>query len=702
MADLAKLVVRLELQSAQLLNELTKTNAKLQGFERRIKGFGSSVKVALAAFAGAVSFNKIITASAEAAKNFAQLENAVVNAGEAAGGRTARQFANVSEELQNVTTFSDDAIEGVQQLLLRFQSIRTDRFDEATKSVLDLSTALGTDAEAAAKLLGRALTDPEKGMAALAKAGVIFSEKQKKVIKDLVETGRTAEAQGLILDELAGKFGGAAEAARNNFSGALAGVKNAFDNLLEIDGGLPEATKQLNELSRILADPATRQSADTLFSAIVAGATKAATAIGMVVEGLRLAAGGEGSNELANIGIEIDRLLDLQNEYNAAINNRATNGFLGLSITAEEAAKKIGGVNDQIRELTKLQQEMFDNGGKRKPKPGPTGSGAELLPDIVVTDGLSESAEKARKALEAMGKALTESIQDPLERYNATLAENERLLAAGVITLETYARANATARAELNQISTGILEVNERFEELNPSIERTLLNFKKLNAESIEDAITPANDQSLKKLEESLKESSKKLSVFAEQASRNTQDIIADALTSGFDDGLDGMLKSFGQMLQQMAAQAIAADIAGAIFGEDGSGGGLLDKGMEWLKRLGGAGSGASSGAAASGSTGSNVGGWISTIASLFGSMDMGGRGAAGVPVAIGRGVQPELFVPDTAGEFYPKGTWGMGGGKTEINFAIAAPTGRVSLETQQQIAARTQQALAHAQRRNG
>jgi TP901 family phage tail tape measure protein len=44
------------------------------------------------------------------------------------------------------------------------------------------------------------------------------------------------------------------------------------------------------------------------------------------------------------------------------------------------------------------------------------------------------------------------------------------------------------------------------------------------------------------------------------------------------------------------------------------------------------------------------------------GERDIGGRGEAGMPYLIGRGAQPELFVPDTAGTFYPRGQYAMAG----------------------------------------
>lgn len=58
-----------------------------------------------------------------------------------------------------------------------------------------------------------------------------------------------------------------------------------------------------------------------------------------------------------------------------------------------------------------------------------------------------------------------------------------------------------------------------------------------------------------------------------------------------------------------------------------------------------------------------------------FQMRDSGGRGKAGQPYLIGTGAQPELFVPDSAGSFYPRGGGGMGGGRSvqvgNMNFYI-------------------------------
>lgn len=58
-----------------------------------------------------------------------------------------------------------------------------------------------------------------------------------------------------------------------------------------------------------------------------------------------------------------------------------------------------------------------------------------------------------------------------------------------------------------------------------------------------------------------VKETTDKMTVYAEQAGRNMQDAFADFLFDPFDKGLGGMLESFAKTLQQMSAQAVASNL---------------------------------------------------------------------------------------------------------------------------------------------
>lgn len=166
------------------------------------------------------------------------------------------------------------------------------------------------------------------------------------------------------------------------------------------------------------------------------------------------------------------------------------------------------------------------------------------------------------------------------------------------------------------------------------------------------------------------KEEVEKLNEYQIQAARNTQDIIAntfESLATGADVSAKSILQSFGQMIVQLAAQAAAANIAGKLFGEaatgvKGSGGGLVSAALGLLSR------------------------------------DSGGRGQRGRAYMIGRGAQPELFVPDTSGTFIPAGAAGGMQVTNNFNFSGDAPLSR---RTQLQVAAAASRGVERASRRN-
>lgn len=132
---------------------------------------------------------------------------------------TADQVDELATAISNKTGVDDDAIKSSENMLLTFTDVRNevgkgnDIFNQATSMVTDMSVALGQDGKNSAIQLGKALNDPIKGVSALSKVGVSFTEQQKAQIKTLVEHGDKLGAQKIILKELGREFGGAAAAA---------------------------------------------------------------------------------------------------------------------------------------------------------------------------------------------------------------------------------------------------------------------------------------------------------------------------------------------------------------------------------------------------------------------------------------------------------------------------------------------------------
>src|SRR6185312_3275001 len=192
----------------------------------------------------------------QAAAANAQL-NAVIKSTGGVAGVTSQHAQDLASSLGKVTMFDDQATEGAESMLLTFTNIGKGGgvFDMATKTALDMSQALGQDLKSSSIQLGKALNDPIRGITALQRVGVTFTQQQKDQIAAMVQAGNVAGAQKLILGELNREFGGSAEAAGKTLPGQLAIMGHAFDNAKEKIGGvfIPILTKILTAVQPLLS-----------------------------------------------------------------------------------------------------------------------------------------------------------------------------------------------------------------------------------------------------------------------------------------------------------------------------------------------------------------------------------------------------------------------------------------------------------------
>jgi hypothetical protein len=227
-----------------------------------VEGLGGSMKKLAAAATGLVAgvglvdfFRDTVTEARESAKVGALTTQVIKSTGGAAK-LTGQQIGDLATKISNLTGVDDEAVQGAENLLLTFTRIRNetgkgnDIFTQATKTVTDMSVALGEDMNAAAIQVGKALNDPIAGVTALRKVGVSFTADQQKQIKTLVEHNKTLDAQKIILKELNTEFGGAAAAASTPAQKAAV----AWGNLKEQIGGLflPVIDKVASTLSNTL------------------------------------------------------------------------------------------------------------------------------------------------------------------------------------------------------------------------------------------------------------------------------------------------------------------------------------------------------------------------------------------------------------------------------------------------------------------
>jgi hypothetical protein len=156
-------------------------------------------------------------------------------------GATTDRVSAYAEQLEKTVAVDADVIKATQTKLATFSELTKTvntaggAFDRATKAALDMAAAGFGTAEGNAVQLGKALQDPIKGIAALAKSGVTFTNQEKEKIRTLVESNKMLEAQDMILDAIEKQVGGTAEASASSFDKmkfALAGVSDTFGDML--------------------------------------------------------------------------------------------------------------------------------------------------------------------------------------------------------------------------------------------------------------------------------------------------------------------------------------------------------------------------------------------------------------------------------------------------------------------------------------
>ena len=232
MATVANLQVQIGATIKGLEGSLKKAESSLNTFAKNATAIGGtlskSLTVPLVGFATASVF-----AFDKQVKAIAQVEQAIKSTGGVAG-RTSKELQDMASSLQKNSLFGDEEIlQKVTAQLLTFTNIAGTAFDRTQQAALDLATRLGGDLQGASIQLGKALNDPVANLSALSRAGIQFSKDQKELINSLIETGRLAEAQTVILDELETQFGGSAKAAADAGIGGITQLKNSFGDLME-------------------------------------------------------------------------------------------------------------------------------------------------------------------------------------------------------------------------------------------------------------------------------------------------------------------------------------------------------------------------------------------------------------------------------------------------------------------------------------
>ena len=476
-----------------------------------------------------------------------------------AAGYNLDQMKKMASAMQEVTTTGDETILAGMAILGTFKKIRGDAFERTTMAALDLAEVVGTGLNASMIQLGKALNDPVANLGALSRAGIQFTKDQKRVIKGLWETGKEAEAQSIILDELESQFGGTARAARDTFGGALSSLKNTLGDIGETIGFalMPPIKNMIDRFARWIEinDKLINQDIPGFITTIGNAASTTAKFLYRMNQALDIALGIK--PEFSYLEEHLKQLKTTEKKYEDQKKKLESVGWTG-----GEAYKNIGRQLDLVREKIKLVESEYAKSLKKK-----------------------FFGEKESGPMDAHVKAYYGSMNKEVDKNikklrDAAESEMRKRVIAGMDFGKAYGG---------DPVSNDVLESNKRVIPVLTDMWATY-NNEQVQAAA---AMSAEKAETLRLYEEE----QKKHSAFMISLSERTAWSIQETFSNVFYDGMKGKLNSFKDYFNAFldALQRGWADVMGQmatqwIFGQDMKGGGILSQLSSLFGMGGGAG----------------------------------------------------------------------------------------------------------------
>lgn len=242
MVDFATLKIDVDSSGAkegtQDVENLTEAGSEAEsGIGKATAGISSSFKklavlagVTLGA-AGVVGYIKDMSREAILLETNLLRIDAVIQATGGTAQKTTEGLLSSARDLARVTLESTEGVMQAQATLLTFRAIQGDVYDRALESAADLAAVLGGNIQSTVLQLAKALESPTEGLSALSRSGTVFTQAQKDMVRQMVETNRLAEAQSFILDELEAQYGGVATAVATGLAGSYDSLSQAWQEL---------------------------------------------------------------------------------------------------------------------------------------------------------------------------------------------------------------------------------------------------------------------------------------------------------------------------------------------------------------------------------------------------------------------------------------------------------------------------------------
>ena len=323
----------------------------------------------------------------------------------------SKRLIDLAEAQARELGISNLTIKATQAKLLTFKNLAQSAdtvggaFDRANKAALDMAAAGFGTAEGNAVQLGKALENPIKGISALAKSGVTFTDQEKDKIKTLVESNKILEAQELVLAAIEKQVGGTAEATADDTQK----MKESFDQVTQSIGTalLPVLEKITPEFVKF-ADFA-RENEDVVLKfagamAAVAGATLAVNAAMAVNPYVAAAAG------IVALALAFERL------YTEAAKINKLGG-----LAARVIGFVFGGASGRLGSMLKITDAIYGAllpGGGSKTTGGVGGLRGDLMKELKGIPAMADGGIVTGPTLALIGEAGPEAVV-PLDRMGS-------------------------------------------------------------------------------------------------------------------------------------------------------------------------------------------------------------------------------------------------------------------------------------------
>lgn len=582
MVDIAKLVVRMEADNAKLHTQLEQANKQLQRFDKGASNALKSFKALAGGLVAGISLAK-----------FASDIKTVVN--------EADQLGKMAQSV-GVTTESLSALEYAADLSGASLEVLGVGLRQLSKNAADAARGTG-EGKAGFDALGLAVVDAS---GQVKDADVLLAELATRFQGMQDGAGKTAIAMKVF-----GESGAALIPMLNQGADGLAAMgAEARQFGVIIDDDMAQASAQFNDqLTRLgaAADGLKIQLAQDLLPAMV-DITKAMTEaakeaslweVGMVALGGAMynlfVPAGRLENSIRNIDEEILRL-----KQDATALNQVD--FITGPLFDDTIQSKLEAIRAEISQLEALKRDLRNPvkvlGGSAAPA-----STAKLpapnLPDPKAAAAAARAQSEALRQQQAYERSLQSLVDklDPVAAKTREYSEAVDLLNSARVRGDISDLRHLELLDELYDVTHGLSEAErERRQELEALL-RTTIDAVDPNArlvrelEALDDLLSSdigagfgdvilermlQINEDMDGLAAKTEQTSDVMTEFGKQAARNMQDAFADFLFDPFDDGLDGMLKGFGQTLQRMVAEAVAADLFKQLGGMGGPVGGFF------------------------------------------------------------------------------------------------------------------------------